>query len=471
MLLRYKVPNEINSFYNFGFHSGIFFGFQICSGVFLTFFYCAHVEYSYSSVMVIMREINYGWFIRFLHLNGASLFFFLVYCHMGRGLYYKSFTYPRYVVWKIGVVIYLFMMGTAFLGYVLPWGQMSYWAATVITNMLTAIPVVGKNITYIVWGGYAINDMTLTRFYSLHYLLPFIILILAFLHISILHKSRSSSVLGVYNYKTVDSLDFGPFFLVKDLCNFLIFVFIFFLIIDFNPELLNHSDNYIEANPMVTPPHIVPEIYFLPFYGVLKTISHKILGIFFMFFSIAILFFMPFFSCNVRKARDNTSNSLNFFLIFLFNFLFLGYIGSESPNYPWLNLGIIANHLYFLLFHLYSSESLAYLPFNSNLLYHRVRSTFELEHRTLRRYLVNATNPELGINLKQPVSAISQEHSLLFSGVHFVEEEDNLNKMIFSKQKAQKVVQHYAKSNLTRNNYLNTNITLRADSVKSNRYF
>ena len=363
LLFKYSVPVNLNSWWNYGFLAGMFLSVQLVTGIFLTFFYIPQSDLAYSSVQTIMREINYGWLIRYIHLNGAAFFFLVVYLHMARSLYYKSYFYPRTNVWLVGVVIFFCMMGTAFLGYVLPWGQMSFWAATVITNFLTAIPIVGKNITYIVWGGYSINEMTLTRFFSLHYLLPFVISLLSLYHILLLHKTRSSTPIGIH-IKKISYVEFHPYFTTKDQL-FLIYYFIgFFIILGLvDPELLNHSDNYIPADPMVTPPHIVPEIYFLPFYGVLKTISNKLIGIIAMFLSIFILFILPYLFNTAQKKKLNLIKYKNNrhkkrIMIFVSNFIFLGYIGSESPNYPWVNIGIVINHIYILLFILINNVDL-----------------------------------------------------------------------------------------------------------------
>lgn len=384
LLFSYPVPVNIKNWWNFGFLSAIFLMIQIVTGVFLTFFYIPDSLLAYDSVQVIMREINYGWFVRYVHLNGAAFFFLMVYFHVGRGVYYKSYFFPRINVWIVGVVILFLMMGTAFLGYVLPWGQMSFWAATVITNFLTAIPVVGKNITFWVWGGYAINAVTLTRFFSLHFLLPFVILLLTLLHILFLHDTRSSTPLGVYVNKYLFT-SFHPYFFVKDGL-FLIYVLAVFVYIVgiLGPELLNHSDNYIPANPMVTPPHIVPEIYFLPFYGILKTISHKLVGIIAMFISIFILLVLPFVSVSTETNKtigrslvigngEFFFNSNTLFGLVLANFLSLGYLGGENPDYPWISVGAIANHMYmlgyFVFLSLHVSRKMAYVSLMESILY------------------------------------------------------------------------------------------------------
>jgi quinol-cytochrome oxidoreductase complex cytochrome b subunit len=355
LLISYPVPINIQNWWNFGFLSGIFLCVQIVTGIFLTFFYIPDSLIAYDCVQGIMREINYGWLVRYCHLNGAAFFFLMVYLHVGRGLFYKSYFFPRINVWVVGVVILFCMMGTAFLGYVLPWGQMSFWAATVITNFLTAVPVVGQNLVFIVWGGYAINAATLTRFFSLHYILPFVILLLVVLHVLFLHDSRSSTPLGVKVSKYL-FVSFHPYFVVKDSLFFIFVWFVFGYIIGLlDPELLNHSDNYIPADPMVTPPHIVPEIYFLPFYGILKTISHKLVGIIVMLVSIFILVLLPFISVSLelhktihRALGNKIKHAKRVFCLVVINFLSLGYIGGENPDYPWTSVGAVANHIYIL---------------------------------------------------------------------------------------------------------------------------
>ena len=302
-LVYYPTPQNINYFWNYGFMAGMFLGIQLISGIFLSMFYTPHIDYAFDSVQHIMRDINYGWFIRYAHSNGASFFFIVIYIHILRGIYYGSYLKPRLFVWFSGVIIYILMMGTAFLGYVLPWGQMSYWAATVITNFLTVIPYFGKDIVYWVWGGYAINNSTLNRFFSLHYLLPFVIAVLSLYHIFQLHKAGSSNPLGIRSTK-LDKINFYPFFLVKDLFGIFIALIFFSVFVFFLPEALGHSDNYINANPLVTPAHIVPEWYFLPMYGILRSISSKTYGIILMFLSLIILFALPLLDKELIKNKN-----------------------------------------------------------------------------------------------------------------------------------------------------------------------
>jgi ubiquinol-cytochrome c reductase cytochrome b subunit len=350
-LIKYPTPMNINYLWNFGFMSAIFLVIQIVSGLFSTFFFTPHVDLAFFSVEHIMRDVNYGWLIRYIHANGASFFFFLVYIHILKGIYYGSYYFPRTLVWFTGVIIYILMMGTAFLGYVLPWGQMSYWAATVITNFVTVIPVVGKDIVYWVWGGYSINNATLNRFFSLHYLLPFVIALLSAYHIYQLHKSGSSNELGIRSHY-LNKISFYPYFLVKDLFGLFIILFVFSIFVFFFPEAFNHSDNYIKANPLVTPAHIVPEWYFLPLYGILRSILNKTYGIIIMFVSLLVLFILPFVDKSLIKNKTFKPFNRTLFWFFSFNFLFLGYLGSQAPVYPYIEFGVICSHFHLLYFFL-----------------------------------------------------------------------------------------------------------------------
>lgn len=347
-LIRYPTPFNINYFYNFGVLAGIFLVIQIVTGLFLTMHYTPHIEYAFYSIDHIMRDVSNGWLIRYLHSNGASMFFLIVYLHIMRGLYYGSYRYPRTFVWNIGVVIYILMMGTAFLGYVLPWGQMSFWAATVITNFLTVIPYFGHDIVEWVWGGFSINNATLNRFFCLHYLLPFVIAVLAALHIIILHISGSSNPLNLMSEK-IDKISFYPYFYVKDLYSMLLVFIIYFIFVFFYPDLLGHSDNYIEANPLVTPAHIVPEWYFLPFYAILRSIYNKTLGIIMMFISICSLFLFPILDNNFFNNSLFSIIQRVLFWIIVCNFFFLGILGAKNPETPYVELGLICTHLHLVV--------------------------------------------------------------------------------------------------------------------------
>lgn len=347
-LVKYPVPYNINYFYNFGIMSGLFLAIQIVTGLFLTMHYTPHIEYAFYSVDHIMRDISNGWLIRFMHSNGASMFFVVVYMHIIRGLYYGSYRYPRTFVWNIGVIIYILMMGTAFLGYVLPWGQMSFWAATVITNFLSVIPYFGTEVVQWVWGGFSINNATLNRFFCLHYLLPFVILALVILHIIILHNYGSTNPLSFLS-KKIDKVSFHPYFYVKDLFSVVVFFGIYFIFVFFYPDMLGHSDNYIPANPLVTPAHIVPEWYFLPYYAVLRSIPNKTQGIIVMFISIFTLFFYPLLNNGFFNNPVFSFIGKILFWIFLCNFFFLGILGAKNPETPYIQLGLFCTHLHLVI--------------------------------------------------------------------------------------------------------------------------
>jgi ubiquinol-cytochrome c reductase cytochrome b subunit len=351
-LIKYPTPINLNYMWGFGSMAGLFLVIQILSGFFLTMFYVPHIDYAFNSIEHIMRDVNYGWLIRYIHSNGASFFFFVIYLHILKGLYYGSYQYPRHIVWFSGIIIYILMMGTAFLGYVLPWGQMSYWAATVITNMVTVIPYFGKDIVYWVWGGYAINNATLARFFSLHYILPFVIAVLAVYHILQLHKMGSGNELGI-KVNVYNKISFFPYFIIKDLFGISLLLILYSFFLFFLPEKLGHSDNYIMANPLVTPSHIVPEWYFLPFYGILRSILDKTYGIIIMFASMLILFFLPVLDKSLIRTKTFKVAHRILFWVFVFNFAFLGYLGGQAPVSPYIELGVIGSHIHLLYFVLF----------------------------------------------------------------------------------------------------------------------
>jgi quinol-cytochrome oxidoreductase complex cytochrome b subunit len=308
--------------------------------------YTPHIDLAFSSVEHIMSDVNYGWLIRYLHANGASMFFIVVYCHIFRGLYYGSYIYPREKLWASGVVIFLLMMATAFMGYVLPWGQMSFWGATVITNLFSAIPFVGGAIVEWLWGGFSVSNATLNRFFSLHYLMPFVIAGLVIVHLSLLHKDGSNNPLGINT--NVDTVSFYPYFYVKDLFSFLILVVFFSFFVFYYPNALGHTDNYIPANPLSTPAHIVPEWYFLPFYAILRSIPDKLGGVVAMISAILILLLLPFI--NTSKIRSSKFRPI-FGIAYWFlvsDFLLLGWIGQKPVETPYIEVGMIATAFYFL---------------------------------------------------------------------------------------------------------------------------
>ena len=300
-IIDYPTPINLNYLWSFGSAAGICLGIQILTGVFLAMHYTPNIEYAFNSVEHIMRDVSGGWLIRYTHANGASFFFLTVYAHIFRGIYFGSYI-NRAKLWIIGIIIFIAMMATAFMGYVLPWGQMSFWGATVITNLFSAIPVVGGSIVEWLWGGFSVDNATLNRFFSLHYLLPFVIVALVIAHLAVLHDEGSNNPISVD--KTVDTVSFYPYFYVKDLFFFFFFLSLFLFFITFHPNVLGHSDNYIPANALVTPAHIVPEWYFLPFYAVLRSIPDKLLGVIAMFLAIVALALLPFLNTSfIRNTK------------------------------------------------------------------------------------------------------------------------------------------------------------------------
>ena len=275
----FPTPRNFNYFWNFGGLALVNLTIMIATGIFLAMNYTAHVTFAFDSVERIMRDVNYGWLLRYIHANGASMFFIVVYIHIWRALYYGSYKAPRELLFMLGVVIFLLMMATAFMGYVLPWGQMSYWGATVITNLFSAIPFFGESIVTFLWGGFSVDNPTLNRFYSLHYLLPFVTFGVVFLHIAALHITGSNNPLGIDPKGSQDTLPFHPYYTIKDSVGLVVYFIVFALLVFFAPNLLGHPDNYIPANPLVTPAHIVPEWYFLPFYAILRAIPDKLGGV------------------------------------------------------------------------------------------------------------------------------------------------------------------------------------------------
>jgi quinol-cytochrome oxidoreductase complex cytochrome b subunit len=327
--IAYPTPRNLNYFWTFGAILSFMLVAQIITGIVLAMHYTPHVDYAFSSVEHIMRDVNWGWFMRYSHANGASMFFIAVYIHMFRGLYYGSYKAPREVLWILGVVIFLVMMATAFMGYVLPWGQMSFWGATVITNLFSAIPLVGDAITTWLWGGYSVDNPTLNRFFALHYLMPFMLIGVVILHVWALHVSGQNNPTGV-EVKNVqrDTLPFTPFATVKDSFALVVFLIFFSWWIFYAPNYLGHADNYIEANPLVTPAHIVPEWYFLPFYAILRAIPSKLGGVIAMFGSIAILAFLPWLDTSKVRSANYRPVYRVFFIVFVLTCIGLGYLGA-----------------------------------------------------------------------------------------------------------------------------------------------
>jgi quinol-cytochrome oxidoreductase complex cytochrome b subunit len=316
----------------------------------LAMHYTPHVDYAFQSVERIMRDVNYGWLIRYLHMNGASMFFIVTYIHIFRGLYYGSYKSPRELLWMLGVIILILMMATAFMGYVLPWGQMSFWGATVITNLFSAIPFVGEKIVTWLWGGFSVDNPTLNRFYSLHYLLPFLIVGVVVLHLVALHRFGSNNPLGIDTKGPQDTLPFHPYYTAKDMFGLGVFLIIYALIVFFAPNLFGEPDNYIPANPLATPPHIVPEWYFLPFYAILRAVPNKLGGVVLMFSSILVLFVLPWLDRSpVRSGRFRPMFRIFFWLLVL-DAVVLGVVGANPPEGNWILFGRMATIWYFVHF-------------------------------------------------------------------------------------------------------------------------
>lgn len=347
-LIDYPTPINLNYFYGFGSLAGIMLVIQILTGIFLAMHYTPHIDLAFNSVEHIMRDVNNGWLIRYTHANGASFFFIVVYIHIFRGLYYGSYITPREYLWCSGVIIFILMMATAFMGYVLPWGQMSFWGATVITNLFSAIPLVGKDIVDWLWGGFAVDNPTLNRFFSLHFTFPFVIVGAVLLHLILLHEVGSSNPLGI-TLKT-ENIPFYPYFYTKDLFGLMVLFLIFFIFIFYYPNTLGHPDNYIEANPMKTPLHIVPEWYFLPFYAILRSIPNKIGGVIAMFGSLIVMLTIPFTnSSEIRSTAFRPIFKIAYWLLIVAFFL-LGWIGQMPVEYPYTEIGVISMIYYFFFF-------------------------------------------------------------------------------------------------------------------------
>jgi ubiquinol-cytochrome c reductase cytochrome b subunit len=321
---------------------------QIITGIFLATHYTPSIKLAYNSIQYIMRDVPYGWFVRYTHANGASMFFIVVYAHLFRGIYYGSYMQPREYIWCSGVILLLLMMGTAFTGYVLPWGQMSFWGATVITSMVTILPK-GQLIAEWIWGGYVIKEPTLRRFFVIHYLLPFIIAALSLVHLALLHKEGSNNPIG--SDFDGDNVPFYPYFVLKDLFAFSVFLALFGYFIFFNPEYLNHPDNYVRANPLKTPLHVVPEWYFLPFYAILRGIPHKTGGILAMFGSIVVLLTIPFTNTSIIRNTTYRPIFKLFFWLFVVDCGILLWVGAMDIKYKrYLFISQIATIYYYLFF-------------------------------------------------------------------------------------------------------------------------
>nr|AML25830.1 cytochrome b [Staphylinidae sp. BMNH 1274145] len=345
-LIDLPTPSNISAWWNFGSLLGLCLGIQIITGIFLAMHYTAHVDMAFNSVAHICRDVNYGWFIRTLHANGASFFFICLYLHIGRGIYYSS--YYLIMTWMVGTLILFAVMATAFLGYVLPWGQMSFWGATVITNLVSAIPYLGMDIVQWLWGGFAVDNATLTRFFTLHFLLPFIVAAMVMIHLLFLHQTGSNNPLGVNS--NIDKVPFHPYFSFKDIFGFIIMLMILTILNLTNPYLLGDPDNFTPANPLVTPVHIQPEWYFLFAYAILRSIPNKLGGVIALVMSIAILMIMPFI--NKKKMQSTQFYPINkiLFWMLLSIVMLLTWIGARPVEDPYILTGQILTVIYFLYY-------------------------------------------------------------------------------------------------------------------------
>nr|UUF67487.1 cytochrome b [Statilia sp.] len=344
-LVDLPTPSNISSWWNFGSLLGLCLIIQIATGLFLAMHYSAHIDLAFSSVAHICRDVNYGWLLRTLHANGASMFFICIYLHIGRGMYYGSYKY--YYTWMVGVVILFLVMATAFMGYVLPWGQMSFWGATVITNLLSAIPYLGIELVQWVWGGFAVDNATLNRFFTFHFVLPFIVAAAVMIHLLFLHQTGSNNPLGVNS--NIDKIPFHPYFTFKDVLGFIILFMMLSVLSLKEPYILGDPDNFIPANPLVTPVHIQPEWYFLFAYAILRSIPNKLGGVIALVLSIAILFFMPLTITNSRGLQYYPINQFMFWSMVVIVIL-LTWIGARPVEDPYILTGQILTILYFLYY-------------------------------------------------------------------------------------------------------------------------
>lgn len=342
-LIDLPAPRNISSWWNFGSLLGLCLIIQIITGLFLSIHYTANTQIAFDSIIHICRDVNYGWLIRSLHANGASFFFFCLYFHTGRGIYYNSFFYIQ--TWSVGVLLLFITIGTAFLGYVLPWGQISFWGATVITNLLSAIPYLGINLVQWIWGRYAIDNATLTRFFSLHFLLPFIILALVIIHLLFLHQTGSNNPLGLN--RNIDKVPFHPYFTFKDIIGFIIIILLLIILTLRNPYLLGDPDNFIPANPLVTPIHIQPEWYFLFAYAILRSIPNKLGGVIALILSIRILFTLPFYYVNKFQGKQFYPINKFLFWTIINTIILLTWIGARPVEIPYIFTRQILTILYF----------------------------------------------------------------------------------------------------------------------------
>nr|ABF60554.1 cytochrome b [Capra sibirica]AHW52374.1 cytochrome b [Capra sibirica] len=339
------TPSNISSWWNFGSLLGICLILQILTGLFLAMHYTSDTTTAFSSVTHICRDVNYGWIIRYMHANGASMFFICLFMHVGRGLYYGSYTFLQ--TWNIGVLLLFATMATAFMGYVLPWGQMSFWGATVITNLLSAIPYIGTNLVEWIWGGFSVDKATLTRFFAFHFILPFIIMALAMVHLLFLHETGSNNPTGIPS--NTDKIPFHPYYTIKDILGATLLILALMLLVLFTPDLLGDPDNYTPANPLNTPPHIKPEWYFLFAYAILRSIPNKLGGVLALALSILILVLVPFLHTSKQRSMMFRPISQCMFWILVADLLTLTWIGGQPVEYPYIIIGQLASIMYFLI--------------------------------------------------------------------------------------------------------------------------
>ena len=347
-LIEYPTPSNLTLFWNYGFLAAMCLVTQLLSGIALAMHFTPHVDLAFLSVEHIMRDVNGGWLIRYIHANGASMFFITVYIHIARGLYYGSYMQPRGLVWTLGVIILILMMATAFMGYVLVWGQMSFWAATVITNFFTAFPVVGNKIVTLLWGGFSVDNATLNRFFSLHYLLPFLIAGVVVVHMAAVHNDGSNNPLGISSH--ADKISFFPYFFIKDTLGLVGGLIFFSFFVYYSPNSLGHSDNYIPANPMSTPEHIVPEWYFLFAYAILRSIPNKLMGVLALFASLLVLLLLPLINTSAVRSSLYRPLYQKFFWFLVADFFLLSYLGQAPAESPYIEVGQIATIYYFGFF-------------------------------------------------------------------------------------------------------------------------
>uniref|UniRef100_A0A5Q0RZ74 Cytochrome b n=1 Tax=Ptilonyssus chloris TaxID=2652178 RepID=A0A5Q0RZ74_9ACAR len=346
-MYKLPTPSNINNLWNFGSMISIFMLMQLISGLLLSFHYSNNIYHTFFMMSHIMRNVNYGWFLHNIHANGASMLFMMMYIHISRGIYYKSYLYNKNV-WYSGMLLYIMMMITSFLGYILPWGQMSYWAATVITNLISSIPYIGMTITNWLWGGYNINNATLNRFFSMHFMLPFIMMMMIIIHIMMLHEKGSSNPLG--NNPNMDKINFHPYFTWKDLLMLMFILYMMMYITLIEPNLTMDPNNWIEANMMITPIHIQPEWYFLFAYAILRSIPNKLGGIIMMLMAIMLVMMLPTYNYNMYKYNMYYISEKLMFWLFISSFLMLTYLGSCPIEMPFIKMNIIFSMMYFMFF-------------------------------------------------------------------------------------------------------------------------